>query len=303
MNIEQPIKRRNPFVSFLLSIFTPGLAQIYNGQLKKASIILAIILICYIVLSVFNVGATFYGNIATLAILYITRLYGIIDGIIQAIRLKNYTLKKINSYSVYIGWGFLSLGTILMFFYLGAFGVQSYTVPTSGMSPTIQPKDYIVTNKRVKPNDIKIGDIIAFDRGVEGIYISRVVGLPNDTVRVEDDIVIINNIKAKIDFIKKTMSEQFVVNELLEALPNGLKHSIYIKDKDNNIQTQDVSNTDDYIVPEGYFFLVSDNRDLAVDSRYIGFIKQEDLVGKVEYILLRYAKTKNNKNIVFNIKL
>src|SRR5690606_13897368 len=73
---EQPkIHPRNAFIAFLLSVFTPGLGQIYNGQVKKGVVFFVLVLLVPVIFGLFNLMSFFYGFISIFIIEFIIRIY------------------------------------------------------------------------------------------------------------------------------------------------------------------------------------------------------------------------------------
>ena len=145
----------------------------------------------------------------------------------------------------------------------------------------------------------QIGDVVVFkgpyDPEID--YIKRVVGLPGDTVKMVDGILYINDKSVHITsasifkddlWIKRRTKERSkeirAIDSYIETLPNGVKHLFAKKDKfGSNI----LDNTQTYVVPKGYYFMVGDNRDESGDSRVqhqIGFVPEDKIIGKAQII-------------------
>ncbi|MFW5713843.1 MAG: signal peptidase I [Brevefilum sp.] len=121
-------------------------------------------------------------------------------------------------------------------------------VENVSMKPTLQPGEFLLVNRvAYKLGDPSIGDIIVFHApGVtEMDYIKRIVGLPGDLVMVSEGTVTVNN----------------------EPL-----YEPYIADSPNY--------NGEWVVPEGQYFVLGDNRNNSSDSHLWGFVPHEDIVGK-----------------------
>lgn len=121
-------------------------------------------------------------------------------------------------------------------------------VENVSMKPTLQPGEFLLVNRvAYKLGEPSIGDIIVFHApGVSEMdYIKRIVGLPGDAVRVSEGTVTVNN----------------------QAL-----YEPYIADPPNY--------SGEWIVPEGQYFVLGDNRNNSSDSHLWGFVPHEDIVGK-----------------------
>src|SRR5690606_2077813 len=114
---------------------------------------------------------------------------------------------------------------------------------------------------------VEYGDIVVFTASDGEMRTYRVVGLPNDKLELNNNIVTINGIQSRVTFVKDTTlnEEDIPVSEFIEEFPNGQKHSIY----KFQLPYDDAKTTiKDIIVPAGHYYLLGDNRDNALDSRY-----------------------------------
>ena len=116
-------------------------------------------------------------------------------------------------------------------------------------------------------------------------YIKRIIGLPGDRIQVRGGILYINGYaveRTRIgDYVIRDKRGGFMSIPLyLETLPNGRSHRIVeISDE------MTLDNTDEFLVPEGHYFTMGDNRDNSMDSRVlagVGFVPESNLVGRAE---------------------
>ncbi len=183
--------------------------------------------------------------------------------------------------------------TLLVFLVL-MFGFRSAVadwnaVPTGSMRPTIVEGDRIWVNKMAY--DLRIpfthfsilrraqparGDIIVFDSKVaDKRLVKRVVGLPGDTIRLDHNVVIINGKRGEYQPVhaKDTLS----FSETLD----GKAHTVAFAPFPTQASTMaQVS------VPEGHYFVMGDNRDNSADSRVIGFVPRDEIVGKTSSVVM-----------------
>lgn len=187
--------------------------------------------------------------------------------------------------------------------------IKPFSIPSASMVPTFLIGDYLFVSKftygysrysiplspnlfsgRILSSQPNRGDVVVFrppHRTYED-WIKRVIGLPGDNIRMIEGVLHINGksvILEKIDrydwfdqFNKAYESELY-----LETLPNGVQHKML---KSIPFGEGDKDNTREFIVPEGHYFMMGDNRDHSEDSRYptVGFIPHENLVGRAEII-------------------
>lgn len=182
---------------------------------------------------------------------------------------------------------------LLIVLVIRSFLVQPYRVPTGSLEPTIMPGDFILVNqfsyglhlpllnkKIVEIGEPKRGDIALFEfpKNRAVVYVKRVIGLPGDYIEYTNKKLYINGKPAPQKAIpggdKKT-----------ENL-SGVSHEILIDPNKNRGQ-------DFYlVVPDGQYFMMGDNRDNSYDSRYWGFVPEENLVGKAMVIWFSWDSEK-----------
>jgi signal peptidase I len=188
-----------------------------------------------------------------------------------------------------------------------SFVVQPYRVPTGSLEPTIMPGDFILVNqyeyglklpvwgtKIVKLSEPKRGQIALFHFPVNHriTFVKRVVGVPGDRISYIDKVFYINGKKQSQKFVgwatdRVGAGAPFRVKVYQENL-GGVKHKIYIE------PNRPATNFYNLKVPKGEYFMVGDNRDNSDDSRYWGFVKQKDFIGKALFVWLSwdsYAKS------------
>jgi signal peptidase I len=117
-------------------------------------------------------------------------------------------------------------------------------------------------------------------------FIKRVVGVPGDRIRYENKILYVNDVPMEQSFLENTsdvdlMSGQIHdVKELTENL-NNTPHKIWLNFEQGTDKKE-------VVVPEGHYFTMGDNRDYSDDSRYWGFVPQELILGKADYIWMSW---------------
>ena len=189
---------------------------------------------------------------------------------------------------------------ILAVLLLRSFLVEPFRIPSGSMMPTLLVGDFILVNKyaygiRLPVMNRKVmelgepgrGDVVVFrfpkDPRVD--YIKRVVGVPGDHVVYRDKTLYIND--QKIAQIPEgsyigvgsglSMSGADVRREALD----NVKHDILVVPRMRGVET-------DTVVPEGHYFVMGDNRDNSNDSRYWGFVPDENLVGRAFMIWMNW---------------
>lgn len=156
--------------------------------------------------------------------------------------------------------------------------IQTFTIPSNSMSPTIEQGDTLFTNnlirlKKNNLNNIQPGEIYVFESPYQQPFVFRVIGLPNDKITLDQNILSING--------------KAITHTLLTNKPNGYQTD-FIEQLGRNSYTvrttQGINNPQSngtWTVLDNHLFFLGDNRDNAADSRYIGMIHQDKLIGKV----------------------
>ncbi|MGJ7461424.1 signal peptidase I [Halomonas sp. MA07-2] len=177
---------------------------------------------------------------------------------------------------------------LLVVLVLRSFVVEPFQIPSGSMRPTLEVGDFILVNKFtyglrlpvvhtriVDFNEPERGDVMVFRFPNEPAvnFIKRVVGLPGDTLSYEGKQLYVNG-----EAVPKRLLEEgpaAAPGELLLAEQlGGLEHRIYNNPRDPGPQMREV------VVPEGHYFTMGDNRDHSNDSRYWGFVPEENIVGR-----------------------
>ncbi len=193
-----------------------------------------------------------------------------------------------------------------------SFMYEPFHIPSESMLPTLYEGDYIFVSKlsygysrysfpfgstglfdgfegRIFESIPERGDIIVFrlPNNPRIDYIKRLVGLPGDRLRVVNGILYVNGEEAsqrRIKDLQVTMSDGRVkfVPRFMEKLPGGREHVILDENPNGEVDT-----TEEYVVPEGNYFFMGDNRDNSIDSRYItdvGYVPAQNLIGQAKVI-------------------
>jgi signal peptidase I len=168
-----------------------------------------------------------------------------------------------------------------------SFIFEPFRIPSGSMMPTLLQGDYIfvkkytyglrlpvIEKKMLQTGDPARGDVAVFrlpsDPNIN--YIKRVVGLPGDRVVYKEHRLTINGEEIELNRDSDTSTHDDVP-QFVENL-SGREHAILIS-RPGNTARDGV-----YIVPQGSYFMMGDNRDNSRDSRFIGVIADEFLVGE-----------------------
>jgi signal peptidase I len=180
---------------------------------------------------------------------------------------------------------------VLLFLVLRTFFVEAYKIPSGSMERTLLVGDFLLVNKLVYGAEIPFtrtrlpalhpprhGDVIVFDYPVDPSknFVKRLVGLPGDTLSMRDGVVTRNG---------ALTAEQYVVH----SEPGVDPVADDFRWQRGYLVNTAVAATDGYrpsrnnwgplIVPAHHFFVLGDNRDNSLDSRYWGFVPDSLLRG------------------------
>jgi len=197
------------------------------------------------------------------------------------------------------------VASVIRFFFF-----QPFYVPSGSMKPNLLIGDYMLvskysygyskysfpfgehfSNRAQKISNLKRGDIAVFKlpTDVDTYYVKRIMGLPGDKIQFIDGKIYINDKQLEQHnagkFYDKDKGKSLDI--FSEKISDDL--SILVLDEINNYL---VDNTAYYIVPENNYFAVGDNRDNSKDSRFsyeVGFIPEENFIGKAEIILFSFG--------------
>ena len=157
------------------------------------------------------------------------------------------------------------------------------TVDGHSMDPTLQDQEHLIM---YRTQDINRFDIVVASEldssGNEKLIVKRVIGMPGDTIRYENDVLYVNG---------EQMDEPYL-QEYLDAFAEDKLQSIYSYNTqfqaraqvasaftvDNNFQPSFT-----VTVPEGHYYLLGDDRLVSSDSRIVGSFAKEDIQGKIVF--------------------
>jgi signal peptidase I len=226
---------------------------------------------------------------------------------------------KIKAQPWWLDWTAGLFPVILIVFLLRSFLFEPFKIPSGSMIPTLMVGDLILVNKfhygvRLPVLNTKItegnkperGDVMVFRYPPKPSldYIKRVVGLPGDEVAYLNKKLTINGKPLEITelpdfFDEDSMRYPKQFEEQLGAKKhrylNEPERPVFIPGADDFAFKQNCNYTVEGVtckVPEGHYFMMGDNRDNSLDSRYWGFVPDKNIVGKAFFVWMNFGNLK-----------
>lgn len=181
--------------------------------------------------------------------------------------------------------------TVVIALFVITFAVQAFQIPSESMENTLLIGDYLLVDKvhfgqsgiwnKVEPyTQIRRGDIVVFRYPVNPTqhFVKRVIGLPGDRIHLENKRVYVNGSR---------LDERYVVyrdaghDEYRDEFPRADFPTVLTPDSLRWWkQAKGLTHKGELVVPAGHFFVLGDNRDQSLDSRYWGFVPRENIIGR-----------------------
>lgn len=205
---------------------------------------------------------------------------------------------------------------IVMVFVLRSFLFEPFKIPSGSMIPTLLVGDLILVNKFhygvrlpvinkliVPNNEPQRGDVMVFryprDRSID--YIKRVVGVPGDEISYQNQRLFLNGVavptQAQPDFYDEDSlryAKRF--NEKLATVEHGIlvdpERQLFMPQNENFPYRENCQYSVNGMtckVPAGHYFMMGDNRDNSMDSRFWGFVPNENIVGRAFFVWMNFG--------------
>jgi signal peptidase I len=199
------------------------------------------------------------------------------------------TITKLEKESLPVEYSRSFFPVLLLVLVLRSFLMEPFTIPSSSMVPTLRIGDYILVNKftyglrlpvigtKIMPlNDPQTGDVMVFKYpGNPRInYIKRVIGVPGDTIRYENKRLTINGKEVSQSLLAELPPGAPAIQIFQEELV-GDGHTVQ-----HTLSRNQYRASREWLIPEGSYFMMGDNRDNSNDSRVWGMVPEKYIVGK-----------------------
>ncbi|WP_026906991.1 signal peptidase I [Paucisalibacillus globulus] len=171
-------------------------------------------------------------------------------------------MENIKNKNVIFEWIKAFFIAIVIAFIIRTFLFTPVVVNGYSMEPTLQNKERMIVTKIGEPERF---DIVVFHKSESEDYIKRVIGLPGDHIEYRDDTLYINGIPYDEPYL----------DELKEIIVDGSLTDSF------TLQETPIGSD---IVPEGHLFVMGDNRRDSTDSRHLGAIPMEKIIGTTNIV-------------------
>ena len=243
---------------------------------------------------------------------YITIAFALICSIHAFLLAKNYSDEIRNWYAKWWMVLVIAISVLAIIVFVRGFFIEPFAIPSSAMSPTFKPGDHVIVGKvgfgnyryrgiqlhKTAPSEFPLrGEVIVFqypqDPSID--YIKRVVGLPGDSIIYRNKTIFIKERceSGSTDCPSYKAIEKVEVStsnsgEPIDVFSESIGQTTYNISIHNmraalasHYFSQPGTQQDEWIVPDGHYFVLGDNRDNSLDSRYWGFVPSENVIGRV----------------------
>ena len=275
----------------LCLIGSPFVSMLYLGRGWRALAYLAGIIVSLVVVYALSVKGSWPAGWSWTVPVYLLTFVGAVDSWrISSALGKRFDGPWFSTWQSLVGFavafGLVSIGA-------RTFLYEPFRVPAGSMLPTLASGDHFFVNKfayglRLPFTAIELtsgeipqrGDVVVFRAGSERInYVKRIIGVPGDIVSIDgvSDELTING--QPVPVVRLGRLEDAPEFERARERIGDREHEMLISAARNSIGGT-------YRVPEGHYFVLGDNRDNSLDSRFdrIGFVAKEDILGRASLI-------------------
>jgi signal peptidase I len=153
--------------------------------------------------------------------------------------------------------------------------MQVFVVPSGSMEDTILPGDRVVVQRFPRPSPVR-GEMVVLSYPIDRrqTYIKRIIGVPGDRIRIAKKMVYLNGAALNEPYAVHKMDYEDAYRDNFPSEPNVPLYRPAEEMLEKHVLNGEV------VVPAGEYFVLGDNRDQSLDSRYWGFVGEGDLIGK-----------------------
>jgi len=182
---------------------------------------------------------------------------------------------------------------LLLVFVIRSFLFEPFQIPSRSMVPTLLVGDFILVNKFtygirvpvlgntiIPINEPQPGEVMVFTPPHDNrAFIKRVIGVPGDHIRMQANQLWVNGEPYEQTFVEKMSNG----TELLDETTGNVFHQIQTREEPSKY-----GRAWEYVVPDGHYFMMGDNRDNSLDSRAWGPVPESNIIGKAVGIWMHW---------------
>tara|TARA_B100000965_G_scaffold204716_3_gene170910 strand:+ start:20886 stop:21767 length:882 start_codon:yes stop_codon:yes gene_type:complete len=230
------------------------------------------------------------------------------------------TIERLEKEPLLVEYGKSFFPVLAVVLVLRSFLVEPFQIPSGSMKPTLEVGDFILVNKfaygiRLPVIDTKVipigdpqrGDVMVFryPNNPSINYIKRVVGLPGDHIRYAGKQLYVNGQKVEHELVEIVPDDEVPAGHPLQTLANAAVYREQLGEVTHLIRQKQLSQTpkpNEWVVPQGYYFMMGDNRDNSNDSRFWhsaempqelwGMVPDNYIVGKAFAVWMHWPEPK-----------
>ncbi|MAC98700.1 MULTISPECIES: signal peptidase I [Pseudomonas] len=230
------------------------------------------------------------------------------------------TIERLEKEPLLVEYGKSFFPVLAVVLVLRSFLVEPFQIPSGSMKPTLEVGDFILVNKfaygiRLPVIDTKVipigdpqrGDVMVFryPNNPSINYIKRVVGLPGDHIRYAGKQLYVNGQKVEHELVEIVPDDEVPAGHPLQTLANAAIYREQLGEVTHLIRQKQLSQTPkpkEWVVPQGYYFMMGDNRDNSNDSRFWhsaempqelwGMVPDNYIVGKAFAVWMHWPEPK-----------
>jgi len=194
------------------------------------------------------------------------------------------------------------LQTVVVALFLLTFLIEPYLIPSESMEHTLLVGDFLLVNKQIYARSdamsrwllphrpVERGDIVIFHHPHPPFLVKRVVALPGDHLRIQDGRLFVNG---SVQAEPYATFEPAASNPFRDDFP---AHFYTDPEVDSQWwrQMQSLTHNGELVVPPGEYFVLGDNRNHSLDSRFWGFVPRSDIIARplvIYFSLTRPSRT------------
>ena len=164
--------------------------------------------------------------------------------------------------------------------------LQAYVIAGASMEKSICVGDHLIVHKLGPAGEIHRGDLVSLRYPLDPrqIFVKRVIGIPGDHIRLADKQVIRNGRRLVETYVQHDQADHNAYRDNFPSTPN-----LRLSASGEDMLARHVIGGE-VVVPEGALFVLGDNRDESLDSRYWGFVPRENIVGRPLFVYWSWDK-------------